>query len=1239
MTKLLYSAVLLSVASTAFAQFSPVRYIEASELGRTDMTVAHDLDGDGDRDVAMSSSMGVAWWPNDGQGGNADLVWIHPYSNEGIQSFLAAADMDADGDMDLVSAENYTGAYLHINDGSGGFAAADTVLAVIGDMRDIVLAELTGDGLPDLLISDYATSGVTIYPNIGGGLLGAGVDISAGIESVDDLLAFDADGDADIDVVFASYAQQTALICVNQGSGTFSAPTEVFAGPFYSETLQAADMDGDGDNDLVVANGDCVWYANDGNGVFDEFGTTIAGSAPVAAWDVALGDLDGDGDIDAVPTSYEPERTGWYANDGAGQFTAMGALNEAPGDLLALADLDGDLDLDLYQTRRNAVWWPNDGTGHMGRAHFICVSMEYLTDVEVADMDGDGDQDVLASSTMEDRVTLMRNDGTGQFPDGLMAMTDTIYFPQALQAGDIDADGDNDLIVMSGARVHVFTNDGTGELTFLSTPVNGGSTMRDMELGDVDGDGDPDLVTAEYSPSRIRYQLNDGSGAFAAPIQVSALHVRSFDLGDADGDGDLDLMTAYGTSNTHFIWFANNGSGTFTQQPDLGTVSSVGADCASLAADMDMDGTADLLFATPDGITLYHGSGGGIFSAGVVVDELYSSDADLFATDIDSDGDPDIAWTCWSGMAARYLLNDGTGAFGAPGDFDQTVYGQFSSILVIADMDGDGDPDPVLGNRNGDFAYSVGWVKNYFNSAYRIDGTLFHDVNENGAQDAGEGPLPFVGVHADPVTSVPLSAPDGSYSIFSDAGDYEVTAVLPNAWWGITTAPSSYDVQLTTGTPVSMGNDFGYAPVVDTTVVELGIAGNIGVCGDTTMVFLTVMNLGTSQPSGTFCGMVDTLFTIVSLNPPPVSVTGNIYCWDIDSLYFYTPFTIAAEVLVPDASYMGTLLVGGVQMTETDGQGNVLQTFQEAWAAPLTCSYDPNYKEVSPAGYGDAGAVDIGTERLEYTIHFQNTGTAPAQDVVLVDRLADELDPSSLQVLGYSHSPTAVDLETDRDVVIRFDGIQLPDSGTTFTGSQGFIRFAVNVVPGLAHATTIENTANIFFDLNEPVITNTTLTTLVDCDLAEAVITLSGFDALQASEGDAYQWFLNDEAIIGATGQLLFPDVNGTYTCAVTTVYGCEVVTDPYPITSVSVVERQGLRLALMPNPMNTSARLVFSETLRPRDRIQLMDMRGAEVRDLSGNAASSIVIDRDGLADGLYVLRVMRSGSVIAVLRMAVAD
>jgi hypothetical protein len=317
----------------------------------------------------------------------------------------------------------------------------------------------------------------------------------------------------------------------------------------------------------------------------------------------------------------------------------------------------------------------------------------------------------------------------------------------------------------------------------------------------------------------------------------------------------------------------------------------------------------------------------------------------------------------------------------------------------------------------------------------------------------------------------------------------------------------------------------------------------------------------------------------------------------------------------------------------------VLQTFQEAWAAPLTCSYDPNYKEVSPVGYGDAGAIDIATGRLKYTIHFQNTGTAAAQDVVLVDRLADEVDASSLQVLGYSHEPTSVSMEMDRDVVFRFDGIQLPDSGTTFTGSQGFIRFAVDILPGLAHTTFIENTASIFFDLNEPVITNTTLNTLVDCDLATADITLAGFSALQATESDAYQWYLNEEPIAGATGQLFFPGENGSYTCQVTTPFGCLVIAGPYEVTSVSIVETSGLSFALMPNPMNNSARLVFSEPVRPGDRVQVVDARGSEVMGLSGNGTTSMVIERDNLSAGLYVVRVVRAGSPLAAVRMAVMD
>jgi hypothetical protein len=98
-------------------------------------------------------------------------------------------------------------------------------------------------------------------------------------------------------------------------------------------------------------------------------------------------------------------------------------------------------------------------------------------------------------------------------------------------------------------------------------------------------------------------------------------------------------------------------------------------------------------------------------------------------------------------------------------------------------------------------------------------------------------------------------------------------------------------------------------------------------------------------------------------------------------------------------------------------------------------------------------------------------------------------------------------------------------------------------------------------------------------------------------------------------------------------------MTDPYQVTSVSVPLIENLRLALLPNPMNATARLVFSEALRPGDRVQLLDTRGAEVMSVPGNGASSIVIDRDGLVNGLYMVRVLRAGATLATLRLAVVD
>ncbi len=1220
------------------AQFSPLRYVEETEFNLVEFGLLHDFDGDGDIDMAMCSEEGAGWWRNDGTGGYSPVEWVHHVPFGGYAELLAAGDVDGDGDIDLLAAVNYTALYSYLNDGTGTFSFVDSIQVLDYDMRDMLLEDLDGDGQADILLGDYWSDQVLYRSSLGDGTFGP-EQLIGSVSGAMDLQVDDIEGDGDNDVLITGYSSAGCYICVNQGGGVFLDAALLFPATTDIQDVKTADMDGDGDPDVITAAYTSArWYPNDGAGQFTVENTIIQ-EPGLGLYNNGIGDIDGDGDLDLVPATYDGQVPVWYANDGAGNFAAVGPLTQATTFRPAFADIDGDGDQDLVQVQRNALWWPNDGTGVMGTSKIIAGTFRNLATVALADMDGDGDQDALAAGVLDDRIVMYANDGTGQF-GGQLTMLDSMSGMGEVVPGDLDGDGDMDLVVCSGSLSYACFNNGTGSITSVQIIDNDPGTIKGTSLGDVDGDGDLDLVHAEYDPNRIRVWRNTGNGTFDPPVSVfTGFNPVSCDLVDADGDGDLDITSYYGQSTHYFIWLANDGSGSYGAAQVLESMNGGGGQCSAIALDADADGVLDLVYVSSEGLNMYRGLGAGTFSPAVNIDPDYSDESDVYPVDLDSDGDMDIAMADHGGSGARYYLNNGTGVFSSAIWFDGTWLGDMASELSIGDLDGDGDPDALVGNMNGHGFYAVGWVKNYFNSPYHIDGTLFHDVNENGAQDVGEGPLPFVAVHADPVASVPLTDPDGYYSILTDPGDYEVSASFPNAWWGLTTSPATYNVQLTTGTPVSTGNDFGYAPVVDTTVVELGIAANIGVCGDTTLVYLTVMNLGTSHPSGTFCGMVDTLFTIIGFDPPPASVTGNIYCWEIDSLYYYTPFTIVAEVVVPDASYMGTLLVGGVQLTETDEQGNVLQTWQEAWALPLTCSFDPNYKEVEPRGYGEAGAVDIATERLEYTIHFQNTGTAAAQDVVLVDRLADQIDPSSLQMLAYSHAPTAINLETDRDLVIRFDGIQLPDSGSTFTGSQGFIRFAVDLLPGLPHGTVIENTANIHFDLNVPVITNTTVTTLVDCALAEAAISLSGFSALEATEGDAHQWYLNEEPIAGATGQVLFPDENGSYTCEVTTAFGCVVITAPYEVTSVAVAEHQGLRLALQPNPMSTTARLVFSEALVTGDQVEVLDARGSVVMMVPANGASSVTIERDGLPAGVYVVRVLRSGSTLAALRMAVAD
>ncbi|MCO6475943.1 MAG: hypothetical protein J5I94_04940, partial [Phaeodactylibacter sp.] len=139
-------------------------------------------------------------------------------------------------------------------------------------------------------------------------------------------------------------------------------------------------------------------------------------------------------------------------------------------------------------------------------------------------------------------------------------------------------------------------------------------------------------------------------------------------------------------------------------------------------------------------------------------------------------------------------------------------------------------------------------------------------------------------------------------------------------------------------------------------------------------------------------------------------------------------------------------------------------------------AYDPNDKQVFPRGYGEDNFVRPGTQ-LEYLLRFQNTGTDTAFTVIIRDTLPELLDVKSIRPGAASHA-YSYRIYGGGILEFRFDNILLPDSTTNLEASQGFVKFSARHVADAALGSVIKNSAGIYFDFNEPVITNTTLTTL-----------------------------------------------------------------------------------------------------------------------------------------------------------------
>jgi uncharacterized repeat protein (TIGR01451 family) len=204
---------------------------------------------------------------------------------------------------------------------------------------------------------------------------------------------------------------------------------------------------------------------------------------------------------------------------------------------------------------------------------------------------------------------------------------------------------------------------------------------------------------------------------------------------------------------------------------------------------------------------------------------------------------------------------------------------------------------------------------------------------------------------------------------------------------------------------------------------------------------------------------------------PPDTIINDTMFWHVNNIaplgfnnilfttYTDTNVAVGSQYPVAYGFYPDSACLGGGALTQTVYTDTIT----------VLGSYDPNDKQLNRP---DAPP----SEWLTYTIRFQNTGTAPANRVIIRDTLSTELDFSTLQVSGASHDMYPVLDPTAHSVAFTFNPIYLPDSGADLAGSQGFVQYRVQVANGFAEADTIRNSASIYFDFNPPIVTNTTLT-------------------------------------------------------------------------------------------------------------------------------------------------------------------
>ena len=751
-----------------------------------------DLDGDGDLDVAIprygTDSLYVSY--NDGTGrfptrqqvavgfrpvgiaigdvdndGDLDLIAAnegYPSStlsvcfNNGIGLFtrstqlpagsyvgrVVLGDLDGDGDLDLVTSTGM----VRFNDGAGNFSGTQTTAAG----RALALGDLDADGDLDLVVSSGTASAVRL--NNGQGQFSGSGSIGF-VNTWDNLVLADLDGDGDLDAATTHTANRIIQLSLN----------ERVAPPVISSFSPASGLPG---ATIIISGNDFIGAttvtfngtAAPGFIINSAQQLTVKVPAGATTGPVSISNSRGTG-TSAIPftvllpvavVSVSPARNAVAPTTAAiaatfGQALATnteanltvfsarrggrltGTRTGAGSSTLTLAPAqafqpDEQLSVTLPAYTEAGVWRVvkqvyqfRAAVGGPGRGFFSSVTgfpATGSTNLLVAgDVDNDGDQDLLTAYAAS--VAVQRNNGAGAFaPAGSVAVAPSVG---SVVLGDIDGDGDLDLATASWSTnaVSIRRNDGTGNFSG-TVEVTVGDSPRGVALADMDGDGDLDLITfnSGSAAATTSVRFNDGTGSFSGTTDefinnITNTSLSNTEIADVDGDGDLDLVVVLGASLHVRL---NNGLGVLTAATTTPPSLPYGA-LGLYLRDIDADGDLDILSigvsginVIPSKVSVGRNDGAGNFTLSDF--EVPSHTGGLAVGDVDADGDVDLLVTGDSPDAGQLWLNNGQGLFA---QLLELPMGTYAGLPLLADLDGDGDLDLVTSSAGlvAGFSYGV----------------------------------------------------------------------------------------------------------------------------------------------------------------------------------------------------------------------------------------------------------------------------------------------------------------------------------------------------------------------------------------------------------------------------------------------------------------------------------------------------------------------------------------------------